>query len=256
MNTFGFSKTLAVLLLALPATLACEVEQKQIGQLDDEAGSEGETSEDSQACIDALGFLQEVFAELQGEHCAFVLLFDYETYELSNWNVECETGDLGMSVDEARELTTWGGQDISGDEPADRSFLFYTSVEDAAGVGWVSNHVGLLFDASIVAAGIGEIHHPSIMRDPSELGTGCVYPGWAFEWRGYDLTEEPVVVDLHLANTEPLWAALHDTAVVRAVVADATPDTVITRDVVAYPRTIADFDPSAAEYVIVFEWTR
>jgi hypothetical protein len=256
------SNILAALLLTVPVALACDTQEKQIGQLDDSTGTgdgtdTAETAEDSAACVAALDSMLALFQAQQGQRCAMVVLFDYETYEASGWHLQCDAGELGLSVDEARALTSWGGDDISEpiDEPVDdRSFIFYTAPNDMGGVGWVSNHVGLMFDASIVGGGVGAIAHPESFGQASELGTGCIAPNAAFEVRAYDLTEETVVIDYQMLHVEEVWLALLDTAVLRAVLLDYGEG--LTIDMLAYPRTMAEFEPSSADYVVVLEWGR
>lgn len=281
MTTSTPSKLLTTLLLTVPVALACDTQGKQIGQLDDstdnggtaDSGDTDDTGytedtpdtgdtedtgaeQDSAACVTAIESLLALFEAQQGQHCALVVLFDFETHAPSGWHLQCDVGDLGMNVDTARALTSWGGDDISepNNEPSDdRSFLFYTAPTDTGGVGWVSNHVGLMFDASIVAGGVGAIQHPESFGNAGDLGTGCIAPDIGLEWRGYDLTIEPVVYGVpHVAE---VWAAIVDTAVLRAVLLDADGSD-YTLDALTYPRTMADFKPSNADYVVVLEWER
>jgi hypothetical protein len=263
MKTFTPVENLAALLLALPPTLACEVQNKQIGQLDDDEADfshSAEVSDDGDECEDSLPSLQALLDEHPGKRCAAVIFFHYESFESYSgapqpygWHLDCNAGDLGLSVDEARALTSWGGQEISEPEdwpPEDASFLFYEFPDPVGGVGWVSNEVGLLFDASIVAGGVGEIYHPQELRDPSELGCCCSpLEGFAFEVHGYDLTRPVVVTDFQLPPNayDELLGALQQTALWRL---DLLAGPV---GIVAYPRTVAEFDPNAAEYIVIVE---
>ena len=265
MTTINISKSLAALSLVLSSTLACDVPDKQIGQLDD--GTTGvefcepgpdcmETDVPPASCSDAEEFLISAFEESEDERCALLISFDYETFEPLGWNFSCGPGDLGLTEEEASALTTWGGVDISepeGAEDDDRSFIFYTVPVDGGGVGWVSNHAGLLFDATIEWNGNGAIHYPSEFADPSELGTGCPDLNQGFETRGYDLSTGaiPTTWALPEGHTEALLDSLQNTAVMRVV--QHTFHSQVWIDILAYPRTLGGFDPSTAEYIMVIE---
>lgn len=266
MNTITLRKPIVVLSFVWCSTLGCDVPGKQIGQLDaeeSESGSEiadgDDGSEISASCSDAIEHLVSTFEAGESDRCALLVSFDYETFEVTGWNFMCGPGDLDLDETEARALTTWGGDEISEpmDEPDnDRSFIFYQAPGDEGGVGWVSNHVGLLFDASIMWDGTGEIHYPDEFADPSELGSGCTpfHEEQIFELRGYDLTKQNYVTDYLLPEGHPLalMNSLLDTAIVHA--ARQSFGGVFYLDFLAYPRSVGEFDPSAAEYMLVLEW--
>jgi hypothetical protein len=255
MNTHAITKPLIALSLVLSSALACDPEDKQIGQLD--AADELPAS-----CTDAAAALEQLFDMTEDQRCALLVSFDYETFEPSGWQISCDAGNLGMTEEQASALTTWGGKEISepddeGDD--DRSFIFYhepgdVGLDTVGGVGWVSNHAGLLFDASIDSDGVGEIHYPLEFSDPSMLGTGCTWFGGAYELRGYDLTRVDYFTDYQLpeGHVDALFDALMDTALVRA--AAETHGGKFYLDFLAYPRTVDEFDPSTADYMMVLEW--
>jgi hypothetical protein len=266
MNTHAITKSSIALSFVLASALACDPQGKQIGQLDaasdGESGSEGEGAELPASCTDAVDSLEAIFDATEGQRCALLVSFDYETFEPSGWNVTCDVGNLGMSEADAAALTTWGGKEISEPDDEDddeRSFIFYNEpgdvgLETVGGVGWVSNHAGRLFDASISSDGVGEIHYPLAFGEPSELGSGCVWLNSAYELRGYDLTRVDYVTDYQLpeGHVDALFDALMQTAVIRA--ADLTHGGKYYLDFLAYPRTVDDFDPSTADYMLVLEW--
>jgi hypothetical protein len=267
MNTHTLTKSFAALSFVLCSTIACEVSEKQIGQLDagsesDESGTEGSEAQLPESCSDAVDSLEAIFDATEGQHCAMLVVFDYETFEPTRWAMTCDDGELGLSVEQARALTTWGGEDISEplDEPAnDRSFIFYdepggVGLLTEGGVGWVSNHAGLLFDASISSDGVGEIQYPIAFVDPSELGTGCTWLDEAYEVRAYDLTKVDYVTDYQLpeGHGAAVFGSFGDTAALRA--ARRSHGGKFYLDILAYPRTVDDFDSSTAEYVLVLEW--
>jgi hypothetical protein len=265
MNTHAITKPLVALSLVLSSALACDPQDKQIGQLDaaseDESGSDGEAEQLPATCTDAVDSLEAIFDATEGNRCALLVSFDYETFEPSGWNITCDDGNLGLTEAQASALTTWGGKEISEPDdgtPDERSFIFYqepdVGPDTVGGVGWVSNHAGLLFDASIDANGVGEIHYPLELGDPSELGSGCVWTEFAYELRGYDLSKIDYVTDYQLpeGHSEALMDALMETAVVRA--ADLTHGGKFFLDFLAYPRSVGDFDPSTADYMLVLEW--
>lgn len=277
MKTITLTKPLAALSLLLCSSIACEVPDKQIGQLDGESGTDiGDDSTDCgvlgcesssdggdaqlpDTCSDAIESLHAIFDANQDQRCALLVAFDYETFETIGWKLSCDDGNLGMSAAEAGALTTWAGKEISepDDEPDDdRSFIFYNEPAGVGlgGVGWVSNHAGLLFDASISSDGVGAIDFPIAFADPTALGSGCTWLNEGYELRGYDLTRIDYVTDYQLpeGHVDALMDALMDTAVVRA--AKLTRGGVFYLDFLAYPRTVDDFDPGTAEYMLVLEW--
>jgi hypothetical protein len=130
---------------------------------------------------------------------------------------------------------------ISGPVPQDE-WVFRQSPTDFGGAAAVSARSGLtVFAGSIVWAGMGDIMLPAAW-DETDLGSGCASPT-GVTVRGFDLasgraTESVtapanVVLATALPSAFAQWGSIFDIVVL------------------SYPRTIGNFDPSTAEYIVL-----
>jgi hypothetical protein len=133
------------------------------------------------------------------------------------------------------------GNLLSGPAPKDE-WVFSTSPSDFGGGAAVSARSGLtVFAGSIVWAGTGSIMLPSAWST-SDLGSRCTPPD-SLPVRGFDLIggQAPaqtnqaaaVVLATALPSAFTSWGSLFDVVVL------------------LYPRSVGDFDPRTAEYVVL-----
>ncbi|KIG14396.1 hypothetical protein DB30_06871 [Enhygromyxa salina] len=269
--------TLLSLATGLALTLAaCDGPDKQIGQLDGDSGASGESGESGESgdsdesgdwdesgdssdtsssddtgaddsCAPALADLQQKLADEQdnGNSCALVLRFTYESAEFLGWHINCAPPTPDLSLDEAQMMSAWPGDDESGTEDA---YVLYTEPGDFGGVTYISKRSGMLFEGSIVWGGMGDILHPEHVEDPLMLGTGCLdtqppaaVEVWAYNFVGGDLQVLP-------DESSAVWDVLWDTAALYAV----TPGSTIA--MIAYPRSVGDFVSDVAEFVVIIDY--
>ena len=244
--------------LTCPLILGCDVPSLQIGQLDSESGEDTSTSEDTSdettgsqeslpaSCQKGVDNLHTLYGGEFELRCSIVLRSDYQTGEIIGWQNPCNS-DLDLSVEEARALTHWGGENISNDE---RNFVFYSDTPDARGLAFVGANSGLGFDASIETEGVGVVTKPleSDLFDPSWMGSGCsdVDPGFSIELWPYDLSGAEAVFSSSPAMDRALDANW-DTGLFYTI------EGYEAVTMLTYPGALEPFDPAAAEIVTIFD---
>jgi hypothetical protein len=220
------------------------------GDGDPDGTSAGDGDGDGDPCTTAAQALAPMLtSELGG--CDIVVRFDYQT--LAPLGLSSRCGDYkGAFIGEpaARMMSDCcsGGQLLSpqGD---DGFYLFYSGPGDIGGVAAISNHlVTRMFEATIYWHGTGEISDPSEWLDAAQLGSGG--EGSVPAAQSYDLISNPGA-PIDPTALEALLAALADTSVLPAIASGN--NTVYRMVVLAYPRTVGEFDPTAAEYVVLLE---
>jgi len=182
--------------------------------------------------------------------CSTVVRLDYESLSIVAFQIVC--GSYGNATEaQARQTaqtdTGFGeGSLLSGPNPQD-VFVFYESPGDFGGVAVVNARNGLsVFGGGIVWMGNGEVSYPSTWRSAASLGPDCIPMVNALPppSRGFDLRDGSTLdADEVEAPLDEAWVtALPDGLLSVGYVFDAA--------VLLYPRTVGDFDPSTAEWVV------
>lgn len=126
------------------------------------------------------------------------------------------------------------------------AFVFYASPSDFGGVVAVSARLGrMVFAASVVWAGRGDIRFPAEWRDPSELGDGCGRGGGIPRAHGYNLGAG---TDLEAATVDRVIGAVARTALPAAL---AQGGSVFDAVVLPYERSSGGLVDEVAEWIVV-----
>lgn len=200
------------------------------------------------ACEDAIADLAEEVST--GQVCTVAIRLDYQSMAIKGYQAIC--GDYAQVSDiEAASVSTsdngYGtGDTMLNESQPENNYVFYRSAGDFGGVGAVNAQTGLsVFGASIIWSGTGEITYPATWREPSELGSNCRSAGGINVRSGWDL----------ISGTA-LSAQVVDTAV-EVVLGTAVPAAmwangyVFHATVLLYPRSVGEFDPASAEWVVL-----
>jgi hypothetical protein len=183
--------------------------------------------------------------------CAIIVRFDYETLSPTAWSHQCGSFSEGiLDADEARMLGDCcsDGERLAPDD--DALFTLFSQpdadAETDGGVKVISHHLAaLVLEATIGREGqAGDLQHPGEWSTPENLGSGC--EGSAPSGTGYDLTMNGE--ELADGRRDDVMAAFADTALAQAIHDSGTVESAMT---LAYPRTLAAFEPSEAEYLLV-----
>ncbi len=182
--------------------------------------------------------------------CSTVVRMDYETLSVLAFQIVCGVYDQATE-DEARQAaqadTGFGaGSLLSGPNPQD-VYVFYESPGDFGGVAVVNVRNGLsVFGGSVVWMGQGDVSYPVTWRDAASLGPDCIPAVNALPppARGFDLRDGTTLdaKDVEAPLDQAWVTALPDGLLSVGHVFDAA--------VLLYPRTLGDFDPSTAEWVV------
>ncbi|EDM75058.1 hypothetical protein PPSIR1_38931 [Plesiocystis pacifica SIR-1] len=214
----------------------------------EESAEDGESSDESTGGVDPecealMDDLYTFFTDVEDDFCALVIRNDYQTGEFIGWTMRCHPDGAPLTLEQAQAMSTWGGQNFSETED---HYLLYAPPGDFGGVAFVGDKSGLVFDASIVWDGAGDINVPDEFMDPALLGPGCFEgANLGVEYGAYDLSNESV------PNSLPPEAAPSIDAVLGSVLFPALQGYPTTTSILLYPRSVGAFDPSNAEIITI-----
>jgi hypothetical protein len=183
--------------------------------------------------------------------CSAVVRLDYESRDILGWQLFCGSyaaATEGSARSRAQADTGYGaaGTMLNPADPPDE-YVFYEEPGDFGGAAAVSARTGLsVFGGSIIWLGTGDITYPSIWRPASEIGSDC--PEWpaSVTATGYDLSSygDPIGSADLTAALDVIWStALPEGMATSGYLFDAV--------VIVYPRTMGEFDPATAEWIVI-----
>jgi hypothetical protein len=179
--------------------------------------------------------------------CSAVVRLDYLSRELLAYAFACGSyaSTSEATARAAAEADTGYGQGklLSGPAPKDE-WVFYSSPSDFGGVSAVSARSGqTLFGGSIVWSGTGNVSYPEVWKT-TDIVDGCGSASFQ-SIHGFDLRDGSA-----LSGTEAVKAV---TVVFSSALGYALSHWGIIAEVVVllYPRTVGDFDPTTAEWVVI-----
>lgn len=204
------------------------------------------------ACVQAA---KGITVQVDKTFCTAVVRLDYTSKAPLGFQIVCGGVPAG-GVTEAKARQTaqmdtgygLNGSFISGPTPQDH-YIFVEQPSDFGGVAAVSAKSGLsVFGGGIVWAGTGQITYPKTWQAVADLGVGCgpqaSNPPPA---RGFDL---PSGAALSAMDIDAAVAVAWDSALADGfgnaghLVHDAV--------VLKYPRSVGVFDPTTAEWIVLF----
>lgn len=186
--------------------------------------------------------------------CTAVVRLDYQSHIAMGYQMFCgDPADVSLESAAARALADAGRGSVSESvelpEGLDH-FLFYRSASDFGGVSVVSALTGLTtFGGSIVFDGQGGLTYPEVWSSAVELVSGCSFDLDGIPQAGVDLRDGSPIDDVDYATAldaavgTGLAGSLHEMLAVTDVL------------VLLYPRSVGAFDPSSAEWVVMFNGT-
>jgi hypothetical protein len=205
-------------------------------------------------CEEEIAALADELGGSDSVACSVVVRLDYYSYELLGYEIICgvhtsvtETDARDVAVSEtcisdhdSAELLLYPGGTRFG-------YCLYEAPTDFGCVAVICSNTGqLLFGASIVWAGTGNIEWPSVWRDPNELGSDCYIPGHLDSTLVRDLVFE---VDLTIEEFGPAIDEVGLTAIPAAF--ERASGEIYNSLVLRYPRSVGVFNPETAEWIVI-----
>ncbi|MFT6397934.1 MAG: hypothetical protein ACJAYU_002689 [Bradymonadia bacterium] len=193
--------------------------------------------------------------------CTGTLRLSYETLEPLGHAIDCASR-AAISEEDARQIVV---DRLSVAGPVDMSdasmisdpnslggygvYLFYQAPSDFGAVAAVNSSNGSwLWGASIVWAGAGDIVHPTPWGDPAALSDGCGQLSLSdLPLRSYDLTSGDGAREVDVLDD--VLAATAETVLAEARL-DGTAAFLNSIVVVVYPRSVGEFNPATAGYIV------
>ena len=225
--------------------------------------SPGQSGQDGGDCEALRDSMSSQVARGMSMQCTGVARFDYESLEPLGYAIFCADG---TSVDEAAARAT-AAQDLDlaslpgGPEPGalisdpaaslmggEEMFVFFEPPNDFGHVAAVNARNGLtLFGGSIVRMGSGDVLYPQAWSPASALGSGCHDPSLSLGGvASFDLSQSGGPIP----DSPRVTQAMMDTVMPGALL-DGTAAYLKNTVILLYPRSIGEFDPSTAEYVVM-----
>jgi hypothetical protein len=197
-----------------------------------------------------------IAAELGGSDswsCTAVVRLDYLTYELIGYQFICGEHTTVTEEDAhwavyADTCLDWEYDEVLHEPDPDDVFVFIEYPSDMGCVGVVSADTGLtVFGASIVWMGTGWIMHPDPdeWQEPAGLGSGCPWTSEIPIASAFDLVSEDEWTDDMVDEAADV---VRDTALPAAF---ERAGSVYHAVVLRYPRSVGEFVPERAEWIVL-----
>jgi hypothetical protein len=228
----------------------------------DSSGPSGPDGDDCQALRSSMS---SQVARGMSMMCTGVVRFDYESLAPLGYQIYCADG---ASIDEtAARAAASADLDLAslpgGPEPGDlisnpaasvmggeELYVFFKPASDFGHVAVVNARNGLtLFGGSIVRMGSGDVVYPQEWKPASALGSSCTDSSLHLnQVTSFDLTKSsgPISDSQQAQVTQALAGTVMPGALL-----DGTAAYLKNTVILLYPRTVGEFDPSTAEYVVL-----
>ncbi len=180
--------------------------------------------------------------------CTVVVRLDYQTFALLGWQLICApygASDEANARATAQADTGFGaaGARLSPSPPEDE-WVFWEAPTDLGGAAAVSARTGrTVFGGSIIWNGTGDLTYPTTWRPPP--ATGCADLG-PIQSTGYDL--DSGAAGLPAADLDAALAVVRSSPFPAAL---WTGGYVFDAVVLRYPRSVGDFIPDTAEWIVL-----
>jgi len=208
-------------------------------------------------CSALVDDLREELEESQA--CTAVMMVDYITHEYEGFEINC--GDRIEVRDEDARWSAyavtggWGGPDdldLVNSADVDGLYIYVDYPCDVGGMAVVSTSTGLVvFGGSIGWMGTGHVRVPESWRDPDESGQDCSSGGGIPAYRVTEpfeveelLSERDGMHALDIADRTALMTAMRDHGEITNAV------------VLRYPRSVGEFSPPEADWIVMVNWIR
>jgi hypothetical protein len=218
------------------------------------AGSNGQAGQRgaSAGCATEIADLSKEL-HANGQACTAVVRLDFRTRSILGYQVICAPASIGASEEQALK-TALAQTNISSNAipvsvgsgtPMDE-FVFFATPSDLGGIAAVSATMGQsVFAGTIVFGGRGEITYPMTWRPAVDLRADCSPLSGVVPRRGWDAVAR---TPLSVANVDAADQIVERTAISAAFRDGGNVASVF---VLLYPRTVADFDPATAEWIVI-----